>query len=126
MAVTPMPNGVRFGGTMEIGIPDERVDRRRVEGIREAIPRYYPAFSGFDWGAVQLNVGLRPCSPDGLPYVGRIADDVIVATGHAMMGMSLGPITGRIVAEIAANENPSIAIDLLRPDRFSRASKLPA
>lgn len=121
VAVTPMPNGVRFGGTMEIGPTDDRIDERRVQAIRETIPDYYPAFKDFDLRSRPPSLGLRPCTPDGLPYIGRsrFADNVIVATGHAMMGMSLGPITGRLVAEIAAGEAPEIDLTLLSPDRFA-------
>ena len=64
--------------------------------------------------------GLRPCSPDGLPYVGRLArySNCSVASGHAMMGLSLGPITGRLMSEILSGEKPSIDLSLLKPDRF--------
>ncbi|HWA84462.1 MAG TPA: FAD-dependent oxidoreductase [Fimbriimonadaceae bacterium] len=121
VAVTPMQNGVRFGGTMEIGPTDDRIDDRRVQGIREAIPAYYPAFQNLDLRRYPASLGLRPCSPDGLPYIGRtrFADNVIVATGHAMMGMSLGPITGRLVAQLASGESPEIDLHLLNPDRFT-------
>ena len=65
--------------------------------------------------------GLRPCSPDGLPYIGRTGKfaNLTLATGHAMMGLSLGPITGRLVAEILAGEKTSIDIALLNPDRYA-------
>jgi len=122
VAVTPMDGGVRFAGTMEIGPPDERIDRRRVQGIRESVANSYPAFHGFDLAKWPVSVGLRPCTPDGLPYIGctQRCSNVVVATGHAMMGMSLGPITGRLVAEIAAGEEPQIDLDILSPDRFAR------
>jgi D-amino-acid dehydrogenase len=66
-------------------------------------------------------VGLRPVSPDGLPYIGRPAafSNLTVATGHAMMGMSLGPATGKLVAEIVADEKPELDLTLVSPDRFS-------
>ena len=65
--------------------------------------------------------GLRPCSPDGLPYAGRFAeyDNLSVATGHAMMGLSLGPITGRLMVEILSGEKPSLDLTLLSPDRYA-------
>lgn len=121
VAVTPMPQGVRFGGTMEIGPADSRIDERRVQGIREAIPNYYPVFQGVDLSSCPVSLGLRPCTPDGMPYIGRSkkAENLIVATGHAMMGMSLGPITGRLVADLVAGRSPSIPLDLLSPDRFA-------
>jgi D-amino-acid dehydrogenase len=60
--------------------------------------------------------------PDGLPVIGRPKrpDNFIVATGHAMMGVSLGPITGKLVADLASRETPQIDLALLKPDRFSR------
>lgn len=122
VAVTPLGDGVRFGGTMEIGPTDDRIDERRVQGIRETVPNYYPEFGGFDLSRFKASLGLRPCTPDGLPYIGRTKkrDNLIVATGHAMMGMSLGPITGRLVAQIADGEQPSIEIGLLEPERFDK------
>ena len=66
------------------------------------------------------NFAVRPCSPDGLPYVGRTAKfaNLSVATGHAMMGLSLGPITGKLMAEILSGERPSIDVTMLNPDRY--------
>ena len=64
--------------------------------------------------------GFRPCSPDGLPYLGRFnhLDNLSVATGHTMMGLSLGPITGRLMAEMLSGKPPSIDIQLLDPNRY--------
>jgi glycine/D-amino acid oxidase-like deaminating enzyme len=45
--------------------------------------------------------------------------NLIAATGHAMMGVSLGPATGQLVAEILSDEAPTFALDLVRPDRFA-------
>jgi D-amino-acid dehydrogenase len=63
---------------------------------------------------------LRPVSPDGLPYLGRPKrwSNVIVATGHAMMGLSLAPVTGKIVASLLAGEPPGFDLGLLSPERF--------
>ena len=104
VAVTPMGGALRFGGTMEL--TRHRHDastRRRVRGIvkaRAALPSRLraPATSS----GVPAWCGLRPCSPDGLPYLGRFAPLRATCrspTGHAMMGVSLAPITGRLVAE---------------------------
>jgi D-amino-acid dehydrogenase len=55
-----------------------------------------------------------------LPYVGRTARyaNLAIATGHAMMGLSLGPITGKLMAEILSGEKPSIDVGMLNPDRY--------
>ena len=120
VAVTPMADGVRFVGTMELAGPVVQPTSPRVDAMRESVSRFYPAYrpehlDGPVW------CGLRPCSPDGMPYVGRTkrAGNVVFATGHAMMGMSLGPITGRLVAEIVAGDPPSLPLDLLNPDRYA-------
>jgi D-amino-acid dehydrogenase len=121
VAVTPMGGTLRFGGTMEIAGLDERINPRRVQGIIHAVPRYYPDFSPSDFEGIQPWRGLRPCSPDGLPYLGRFAayDNLSTATGHAMMGLSLGPITGRLMAEILTGEKPSLDLTMLSPDRYA-------
>jgi D-amino-acid dehydrogenase len=120
IAVTPMGSSLRFGGTMEISGLDTTVNHARVRGIIKAVPHYFPDFSQEDFAGIQPWRGLRPCSPDGLPYVGRTArwKNFLVATGHAMMGVSLAPITGKLVAEIVSGEQPSIDISGLSPDRY--------
>ena len=64
--------------------------------------------------------GLRPCTPDGLPVIGRAPDveNAVLATGHGMWGLQLAPVTGRLVASIVAAEQPEHDIAPLRPDRF--------
>lgn len=120
VAVTPMGNALRFGGTMEIVGLDESINPARIRGIIKAAPRYYPDFSANDFKGIQPWRGLRPCSPDGLPYIGRFARfaNLSVAAGHAMLGVSLGAITGKLMAELLSGESPSIASELLAPDRY--------
>ncbi|MBI1842436.1 MAG: FAD-dependent oxidoreductase [Verrucomicrobia bacterium] len=120
IAVTPMGNTLRFGGTMEIAGLNEEVRPVRVRGIIESVPKYFPEFTPADFDGVPVWRGLRPCSPDGLPYLGRLshARNCVIATGHAMMGLSLGPVTGRLVAELLSNETPSMDLSLLNPERF--------
>jgi D-amino-acid dehydrogenase len=121
VAVTPMGGALRFGGTMEIAGLNEDINPVRVQGIIKSVPKYFPNFAAQDFEGIQPWRGLRPCSPDGLPYVGRTAKftNLSIATGHAMMGLSLGPITGKLIAEILSGEKPSIAIDALNPDRYA-------
>ena len=120
VAVTPMGKTLRFAGTMEIAGLDTKVNPRRVQGILKAIPQYYPDFQAQDFEGVQAWAGLRPCSPDGLPYVGRTARyrNLSVATGHAMMGLSLGPVTGQLIAQVLAGRESEISTELLNPDRY--------
>ncbi len=120
LAVTPMDGALRFGGTMEIAGLNEDINPARVRGIIKSVPQYYPDFTPGDFDGIQPWRGLRPCSPDGLPYVGRTARyaNLAIATGHAMMGLSLGPITGKLMAELLSGEPPAIAIGALSPDRY--------
>jgi D-amino-acid dehydrogenase len=121
LAVTPMGGSLRVGGTMEIAGKDESVTQRRVQGIVKAFPRYFPKFRTSDFEGIQPWRGLRPVSPDGMPYVGRAAAwrNLVVATGHAMMGLSLAPITGKVVTQILTEQKTELDLTLLSPDRFA-------
>lgn len=120
VAVTPIGSALRIGGTMEIAGLNEEINWVRVQGIIKAVPNYYPQFKPEHFAGIQPWCGLRPCSPDGLPYLGRARRyrNLVLATGHAMMGMSLAPITGKLVSELISDEAPSIAIDQLSPNRY--------
>ncbi len=119
VAVTPMGRALRVGGTMEMAGLNEEINPVRVQGIVKSVAKYYPDFRPEDFAGIEPWRGLRPCSPDGLPYLGRTRHltNVVIGTGHAMMGLSLGPISGRLLAEILSGEKPSIDIGLLDPDR---------
>ena len=121
VAVTPMGETLRFGGTMEITGLDESISKNRVNGIIKSIPQYFPEFKSEDFSDEPVWVGLRPCSPDGLPYIGRFGkySNLSAATGHSMMGLSLGPITGKLMSEILSNSQTSIGIEALSPDRYA-------
>ena len=121
LAVTPMGSSLRFGGTMEISGLNEDINPRRVQGIIKSVAKYFPKFSPQDFENIQPWRGLRPCSPDGLPYLGRTQkfSNLILVTGHAMMGMSLSPITGKIVSEIVSGEKPAFDLSLFSPDRYA-------
>lgn len=121
VAVTPMGSSLRIGGTLEIAGLNEDINPLRVRGIVRSVPDYFPEFRPSDFEGITPWRGLRPCSPDGLPYLGRTGryDNLVVATGHAMMGLSLGPVSGRIVSELVSGETPSQSLDLLDPDRYA-------
>lgn len=121
LAVTPMGSALRFGGTMEIAGLNEDINPVRVRGIIKSALKYFPAFAESDFDGIQPWRGLRPCSPDGLPYIGRTAKfaNLSIATGHAMMGLSLGPITGRLMAQVLSDEPPEFDLGLLSPDRYA-------
>lgn len=121
VAVTPMGSTLRIGGTMEIAGLDESVSRRRVDRIIATVPQYFPDFTPEDFVGIAPWRGLRPVSPDGMPYVGQFARraNLFAATGHAMMGVSLAPITGQLIAEIISGDKPSHDVTLLDPNRFA-------
>lgn len=121
LAVTPMDGALRFGGTMEIAGLNEDINPARIQGIIKAVPKYYPDFTPDDFAGIKAWCGLRPCSPDGLPYIGRTAryPNLTIATGHAMMGLSLAPVTGQLVAQIISRVDPFLDITQLNPDRYS-------
>ncbi|KQC01705.1 FAD-binding oxidoreductase [Pedobacter sp. Hv1] len=121
VAVTPMGAQVRFGGTMEIAPINHQINMNRVQGIVNAIPQYYPDYQVAVPQVEKIWYGFRPCSPDGLPYIGyshKLAN-LIIAGGHGMMGLSLAPVTGKLVTELATNAPLSIQIDNYQPNRFN-------
>nr|WP_294905832.1 FAD-dependent oxidoreductase [uncultured Lacibacter sp.] len=120
VAITPMDgNKIRFGGTMEITSTKTAPRYKRVEGILNAVERFVPQFKIPVPSAENIWYGYRPCSADGLPYIGKIKSNAIIATGHAMIGLSVGAGTGKLVAEIANGVNTSVDINPYNPKRFS-------
>lgn len=120
VAVTPMGDDLRIGGTLEISNLSPKVNPLRFQGIMENIPKYYPELNPGQQDLSKVWHGYRPCSPDGLPYVG-FSDkysNLAIATGHAMMGLSLGPATGKLVANLFAGKSPGLDISLFKPGRF--------
>ena len=119
VAVTPMQGFTRFAGTMEIGGINHVINPKRVNAIAKAGELYYKDLKIPDAAKQQAQCGLRPCSPDGLPYIGKSnhCTNLTIATGHAMMGWSLGPATGKLVSEIISDKRPSLALEPFHPDR---------
>ena len=121
-AITPMDgNKIRFGGTMEITSHKTAPRMNRVQGILDAVKRFYPDFDVALPPKEKIWYGYRPCSADGLPYIGRVKkyNNLIVATGHSMLGLSLGAGTGKLVNEIINNHKASMDINPFRVERFS-------
>ena len=121
VAITPMSDGlIRFGGTMEIGGLNDEINMNRVRGIIKAVPSYFPDYQIDIPQKEQVWYGLRPCSPDGLPYIGRTNKykNLVIASGHAMMGLSLAPATGKLVQQIIDNQTTTIDIELYKPERY--------
>lgn len=119
VAITPMNGGIRYSGTMELDKINSRINMQRVRGIVESVPEYFPDLKPELPVEKEIWYGFRPSSPDGLPYIGRSTKRVnlIVATGHGMMGLSLGPATGALVSQIVSAEQPEIDIRPFSPAR---------
>jgi D-amino-acid dehydrogenase len=119
VAVTPLGAALRLAGTLELAGPDLSINERRVEAVRRGARE---ALEGLE-GLPELEVwrGWRPCTPDGLPYLGRPRrwDNLVVAAGHAMIGLSLAPVSGELVARLVTGEDPGHDLSLLSPDRYA-------
>ncbi|MEJ7560587.1 MAG: FAD-dependent oxidoreductase [Pedobacter sp.] len=121
VAITPMNGQIRYGGTMELAKMNSKINMNRVKGIVESIPKYFknlnPKLPLMD----KIWYGFRPASPDGLPYIGRSLefDNFLIATGHGMMGLGLGPATGLLISQIIDESKMEIDIKAFSPSRFS-------
>jgi len=120
VAVTPMNGSIRFGGTMEVGKINKQININRVKGIVESIPKYLPDFKIPVPEQKDIWFGFRPVSPDGLPYIGMSGKfkNLAIATGHAMIGLALGPATGKLIADTFNSKKTSMDIGLFSPQRF--------
>ena len=121
VVLTPMSDMVRLAGTLELAGFDMSINKRRLNAILKAVSAYFPDIDTNALELIEIWRGLRPCSPDGLPYLGRPRryDNLIISTGHGMKGISLAPITGKIVAQLASHQTPDIDIEALRIERFN-------
>jgi D-amino-acid dehydrogenase len=115
---SPFNGATRFAGTMELSGVNETLDRRRIAGIRAGIARYlrHPMREGegTEW------VGMRPLTPDGLPLLGRVPGyrNLSVATGHAMLGITMAPVTGERMADLITGGAVPSALAPFDPGRF--------
>jgi D-amino-acid dehydrogenase len=119
---TPFGEGMRIGGTMEFSGVNLHLDRRRIDatiaGARESFVKWAEPGVRSEWA------GLRPIAPDGLPILDRVApyDNLYVATGYSMQGMTLGPPAGDAMAEyVATGKRPAV----LEPFTLERFRGLP-
>ena len=117
--LTPMGRHMRIAGTLELSGINNRIRQGRVDAIVRAVGQHFttnidPA-KGVVWS------GLRPLSPDGLPVIGSAAGlpNVVIATGHSMTGMTLGPVTGKLVAQLVTGDEPIVDPAPFSPSRFA-------
>lgn len=121
VAMTPLGNDLRVGGTMEISGQNLNISPRRIPPIIDAANLYYDDLNLSTPPVDQVWAGLRPVSPDGLPYIGRMPHhrNCFLATGHAMLGISAAAATGMLMSQIMKGQNAAIQMDAFRTDRFN-------
>jgi D-amino-acid dehydrogenase len=119
-AITPWGNSLRLGGTMELSGINNKILVKRMEGIYNSARDFYPGLKIDFPPADKIWSGLRPVTPDGLPYIGKhsACENVVIAGGHAMLGITLGTGTGKIVSEIVQRKTTAIDISAFRTERF--------
>jgi D-amino-acid dehydrogenase len=119
-AMTPMGKDLRLGGTMEISGINSNILIKRAQAIFKAAKNYYPNLPVEFPSTEKIWSGLRPLSPDGLPYIGRHSkyNNVTIAGGHAMLGVSLAAGTGKLIEEIVSGTTTSIDIAAFDVERY--------
>jgi len=119
-AITPWGNQLRIGGTMELSGINNRVLVKRMEGIYHSAKEFYPGLQIDLPPADKIWNGLRPVTPDGLPYIGRPKhlSNLVLAGGHAMLGVSQATGTGKLVTQIVNGSTTEIDISAFRLNRF--------
>ena len=118
VALTPLGDRLRFGGTLELSGMDGGVSRRRVDGILRTVRAYLPKLEQTE--TLETWSGFRPCTPDGLPFLGRAEryGNLSIACGHGHIGMGLAPVSGRLIAQIVAGEQPDMDLAPFRVGRY--------
>jgi D-amino-acid dehydrogenase len=118
VAVTPMGDLLRFTGRLELSNIDTTVNPKHIAGIERAVREYIHLDEKLD--IKETWAGLRPATPDGMPIIGRSPryKNLIIATGHAMLGLALGPGTGQVVAELVTGKETAFDLSPLRAGRF--------
>ena len=120
VAITPMGNDLRIGGTLELSGLSEKINKKRVQGIVESMPAYYKNLNIPHIHKMEIWKGYRPCTPDGMPYIGKsdALSNLFVGTGHGMMGLSLGAVTGKMLSQLMTHQTPIMATHSFRLNRF--------
>jgi D-amino-acid dehydrogenase len=116
--VNPLGHALRVAGTLELAGMDFSYNSRRVSAVHNSMRGYLNGIN--DLKVIEIWRGLRPCTPDGLPVISltKEPENLIVAAGHAMLGMSLGPITGKLVSQVVVGEKTVLDVTPLRLERF--------
>ena len=119
VVLTPMRDGLRVAGTAEFARVDAPPEYRRAEALLKHAQRYLPGLTG---ESVTQWMGQRPMMPDSMPVLGPLPGHprVLCAIGHGHYGVTQGPTTGRIIADLAFERVPHIDIAPFAASRFRR------
>jgi D-amino-acid dehydrogenase len=119
VAVSPSGDRLRFGGVLEMSGLDQAISPGRADGLRRTVRAYLPGLTSTE--TVETWTGLRPCTPDNLPFLGRAEPyrNVFVAAGHGQMGMGLAPVGGKLITQLMAGQPPDLDLAPFRLGRFS-------
>jgi len=119
-AITPWNHMLRIGGTMEFTGNNSNVLIKRMEGIFNSVKKFYPGLKIDFPPKDQIWTGLRPVSPDGLPYIGKVEkyENLLVSGGNAMLGISEGAAAGLIISDIVEKRSTPIDISAFKVGRF--------
>jgi len=120
VAITPINGDLRFAGTMEVAGHDTSITAAKINALKKSVLPYFPEYSLEDLDKQPVWVGLRPCSPDGLPFVGKIKSfrNVYVSTGHSMVGMSLSFANGETISQLITEGQAKLSHSLTDPNRY--------
>lgn len=121
------PNRVVMGATRETGSGFDV--RMTAGGLRAVLDHALRVAPGLATGTVQeVRIGLRPVSPDGLPFLGPLPgyDNVVLATGHGPTGLQLGPYSGKVAARLVTGEPVESDLGPFAVDRAAATSTIPA
>ena len=120
-AMTPIDRWLRIGGTMELSGHSNNILPKRVTAIYDSVKKYFPSLNIFQPEPGKAWYGYRPCTPDGLPYIGKHKkfSNLTFAGGHAMLGVSAAAATGKLINDILGNRPTSIDIFAFDPERFT-------
>lgn len=120
VAITPLGNELRIAGTLELSGLSRTINHNRVQGILDSLHHYYDNLEAPQAKTLHIWQGYRPCTPDGLPYLGHSKryKNLFVATGHGMMGLSLGAATGKLCSDLITNQKLEMPIHAFSLDRF--------
>jgi glycine/D-amino acid oxidase-like deaminating enzyme len=112
---------ILMGSSRELAGYDVAVDPARIAAIHQRASRLVPMISGLP--VLRTYAGLRPTTPDGRPLLGRSSqvEGIVLATGHGGDGMTLGPLTGRLVADLVMGRAAPIELSPLAPERFGQS-----